>query len=38
LYTTLLRLVGEAADRFNMEKSVAALHDSATGPIEQLLA
>ncbi len=38
LYTTLLHAAGAPQDRFNMDKNAAAQHDSAVGPIEQLLA
>lgn len=38
LYATLLHAVGAPADRFNMDKTAAALHDTSVGPVEELLA
>ena len=38
LYTTLLHGIGAPQDRFNMDKTIAGLHDSQVGPIEELLA
>jgi hypothetical protein len=38
LYTTLLHAIGAPRDRFNMDKSTAAKHDSKIGPIEELMA
>ncbi|MGY8768944.1 MAG: DUF1552 domain-containing protein [Pirellulales bacterium] len=37
-YATLLHAVGAPCDRFNMNKNIAAKHDSKVGPIEELLA
>lgn len=37
LYTTLLHGVGAPVDRFNMDKNLAAIHQSRLGPIEGLL-
>jgi hypothetical protein len=38
LYTTLLHAIGAPRDRFNMDKTIANLHDSKVGPIEELMA
>ncbi len=38
LYATLLHAIGSPVDRFNMDKNQAGVHDSAVGPIEELMA
>lgn len=38
LYTTLLHAIGAPRDRFNMDKSIAGMHDPMVGPIEELMA
>ena len=38
LYTTFLHAAGTPVDRFNMDKNLANIHRSKTGPIEELLA
>ncbi len=38
LYATLLHAVGAPRDRFNMDRSVADVHDAKVGPIEELMA
>ncbi len=37
-YTTLLHAIGKPVDRFNMDQIQAKKHDTAVGPIEELLA